>query len=928
MQFLFGVGRSQFSTSHVRNLLGQLADPNVAEHGTGVTPLRAALTPVAKASSAHDEAPEERVFQSDCEEIPENIVLEFWEMRSHSLANWFSAMGLGNSIRRWVPLPQHLCITFHGSTVGSSFQKKMLVQVHTCYRVIQSKQRATACQVIELLLKFGADPSAQNNDRQHLLEAVLQNRTSAIQLLLHFGASACGVRLSKYLRSFEKLSCTNLLNQLPSFTWWDQDLPLEQLLKIRCSDLKAQLSESSEGGGAVAKQLQIQVLEALTIFIPLLAENETLEVLGSCVWLLQHLQCNLEANHLAAMQRASLIALKDCHMMSEIKGATHSFVLSVALSEKFLASGNEDSKVRIYDLDNFCLVKELGEAADSVRSVVFSEKTLASGSKDKKVRIYDLDNFSLVKELGEASAEVYSLAFSEKFLASGSADKKVRIYDLDNFSLVKELGEATDCVRSVVFSLKFLASGSEDEKVRIYDLDTFCLVKELGEATAEVFSVAVSEMFLASGSADNKVRIYVLDNFSLVKELGEATKEVYTVAFSEKFLTSGSEDNKVRIYDLDNFCLVKELGEATADVNTVAFSEKFLASGSDDKKVRIYHPEDFPFTTQLLQAGFVSPSAILDQSDSEESLLGILATLVRSRSKHQEADQILRKFAIELAAPTEQISSIRSVDISDKILASGSKDKKVRIYNLDNFSLVKELAEATECVFSVAFSDKFLASGSADKKVRIYDLDNFSLVKELGDATECVFSIAFSKKFLASGSEDNKVRIYDLDSLCFLKELGEATERVFSVAFSEKFLASGSEDNKVRIYDLDNFSLVKELGEATAEVYTVAFSEKFLTSGSEDNKVRIYDLDNFCLVKELGEATAGVFSIAFSEKFLACGSWDNKVRVYDLENFCLLKELGEATTQVFSVAVSEKFLASGSADGTVWIRFHRFFRDS
>lgn len=44
----------------VRNLLGQLADPNVAEHGTGVTPLRAALTPVAKASSAHDEALEER----------------------------------------------------------------------------------------------------------------------------------------------------------------------------------------------------------------------------------------------------------------------------------------------------------------------------------------------------------------------------------------------------------------------------------------------------------------------------------------------------------------------------------------------------------------------------------------------------------------------------------------------------------------------------------------------------------------------------------------------------------------------------------------------------------------------------------------------------------------------------------------------------
>ena len=41
----------------MRKLLGQLADPNVEEHGTGLTPVRSALIAVAKASSAHDEAP-------------------------------------------------------------------------------------------------------------------------------------------------------------------------------------------------------------------------------------------------------------------------------------------------------------------------------------------------------------------------------------------------------------------------------------------------------------------------------------------------------------------------------------------------------------------------------------------------------------------------------------------------------------------------------------------------------------------------------------------------------------------------------------------------------------------------------------------------------------------------------------------------------
>ena len=100
-----------------------------------------------------------------------------------------------------------------------------------------------AWQVIELLLKFRADPSGQHNGRHHALEAILQNRMWAFQLLLHSGASARGVRLSNHLQSAEKklgmLNRTDLLNRLPCFTWWGQDLPVEQLLKIRYSDLEA-----------------------------------------------------------------------------------------------------------------------------------------------------------------------------------------------------------------------------------------------------------------------------------------------------------------------------------------------------------------------------------------------------------------------------------------------------------------------------------------------------------------------------------------------------------------------------------------------------------------------------------------------------------------------------------------------------------------
>ena len=63
---------------------------------------------------------------------------------------------------------------------------------------------------------------------------------------------------------------------------------------------------------------------------------------------------------------------------------------------------------------------------------------------------------------------------------------------------------------------------------------------------------------------------------------------------------------------------------------------------------------------------------------------------------------------------------MNSVTFSDQWLASGSDDKKVRIYNLEDFRLVAELAEASE-IDSVVFRDKLLVTSSGNK-VRIHDI--------------------------------------------------------------------------------------------------------------------------------------------------------------------------------------------------------------
>jgi WD40 repeat protein len=121
-----------------------------------------------------------------------------------------------------------------------------------------------------------------------------------------------------------------------------------------------------------------------------------------------------------------------------------------------------------------------------------------------------------------------------------------------------------------------------------------------------------------------------------------------------------------------------------------------------------------------------------------------------------------------------------------RILASGSDDKTVRLWDLASDVCVATLTGHTHFVMSVAFSPdgRQLASGGMDDIIRLWDMASHTCVAVLSGHKNTVYAVAFSLdgRTLISGSRDETIRLWDVASHSCTATLTGHTSSVFCVA--------------------------------------------------------------------------------------------------------------------------------------------------
>lgn len=235
----------------------------------------------------------------------------------------------------------------------------------------------------------------------------------------------------------------------------------------------------------------------------------------------------------------------------------------------------------------------------------------------------------------------------------------------------------------------------------------------------------------------------------------------------------------------------------------------------------------------------------------------------------------------------------------------------------------------TECVYTLQFSQKYLVSGSRDKSVRVWDLDRQRLkmpplLGHNGSVLCLQFDDSPKTDLIISGSSDSDVIIWRFSTGKMIKRLYQAhREPVLNLQFDDRYLITCSKDHTIKLWNMSETSPTDSDYPNRNKTRNASYPDHIVSIEDMQNNPNMLHpsepLLKFTHLMTFSGHGAAVNAIHMCGNFIVSASGDRKIMLWDIKEGTQARVFSGHTKGIACVQFDGRRIVSGSNDKTVRI---------
>ncbi|KAJ9633427.1 uncharacterized protein PV06_06777 [Exophiala oligosperma] len=316
-------------------------------------------------------------------------------------------------------------------------------------------------------------------------------------------------------------------------------------------------------------------------------------------------------------------------------------------------------------------------------------------------------------------------------------------------------------------------------------------------------------------------------------------------------------------------------------------------------------------------------------------------------------------------------NGVMSLQLCDNILATGSYDSTIKIWDLDTGTELRTLTGHTMGIRCLQFDDNKLISGSLDKTLKVWNWRTGECIATYQGHSGGVVALHFDSNILVSGSVDHTARVWNFQdrSVCTLRGHKDWVNSV-KIDTASRTIFTASDDCTVKLWDLDTKKCIHTFEGHVGQVqqvlplpaefeadedqdqdedsesgspvsptaakinrkmlsmcidHTGQFASepdrpqppRYMLTSALDSTIRLWDVHSGRCIRKFFGHVEGVWAIAADTLRFVSGAEDGMVKIWDPRSGKCERTFTGHAGPVTCIGLSDSRMCSGGEDGEV-----------